>query len=76
MVVTSIKLVKQLKHHSANTWFLTQSYLSTVLLFAGIYTLVARVLPSAFHGVFVSGDQDFVHELVFIRFICERRYSH
>ena len=33
----------QLLHHTASDSFLIQSYLSTVLLFAGTYTLLFRV---------------------------------
>ena len=38
-------------HQTATDSFLVQSYLSTVLLFAGIYTLLYRVAPSHWTGV-------------------------
>ncbi|KNC48487.1 uncharacterized protein AMSG_04935 [Thecamonas trahens ATCC 50062] len=58
IVMTSIKLTKQLLHGSATGVFLMQSYLSTVLLFAGVYTLLYRIRPSSFRGLPAS----FAHE--------------
>jgi hypothetical protein len=39
IVISSIKLAKQVIHRTASTMFLVQSYLSTILLFSGIYLL-------------------------------------
>ncbi|XP_057303604.1 uncharacterized protein LOC130640995 isoform X2 [Hydractinia symbiolongicarpus] len=47
----TVKLTKQYMHHTATMKFLLQSYLSTLFLFGGIYTLIARVMPKAFNGV-------------------------
>ena len=38
----TVKLAKQIVHHSASFWFLIQCYLSTLVLYAGLYTLVYR----------------------------------
>ena len=42
MPLLAVKLAKQIVHHSASFWFLIQCYLSTVVLYAGLYTLVYR----------------------------------
>ena len=44
----AVKLGKQVLHHTASGTFLAQCYLSTVLLFAGIYTLEFRFDVSVF----------------------------
>jgi len=44
VIFTSIKLVKQIMHHTVSAWFIAQSFLSTILLFAGIYSLVYCLL--------------------------------
>ena len=44
----AVKLGKQVLHHTASGTFLAQCYLSTVLLFAGIYTLEFRFDVSLF----------------------------
>ena len=38
-----VKLAKQIMHHTASSRFLIQSYMSTLLLFAGLYTLIFRL---------------------------------
>uniref|UniRef100_A0A6B2LG96 Potassium channel domain-containing protein n=1 Tax=Arcella intermedia TaxID=1963864 RepID=A0A6B2LG96_9EUKA len=43
VVVVSIKLVKQILHKTVSPWFLAQSYLSTILLYAGIYTMIYKI---------------------------------
>eukprot|EP00118_Oscarella_pearsei_P013756 m.113446 g.113446 ORF g.113446 m.113446 type:complete len:211 (+) comp37458_c1_seq35:47-679(+) len=43
VVFTSVKLAKQIIHHTASSLFLMQSYVSTLLLFAGFYTLIFRL---------------------------------
>ena len=35
--------MKQYMHHTATLKFLLQSYASTIILFAGLYTFIARV---------------------------------
>ena len=42
LFVYTVKLVKQVIHGTASGSLLAQSYLSTVLLFAGLYTLEYR----------------------------------
>lgn len=56
VVVMSIKLTKQLLHQTASDGFLVQSYLSTVLLFAGMYTLLYRVDSNNWIGISVSSS--------------------
>jgi Ion channel len=51
ILVVSVKLVKQLVHRTASGWFLAQSYLSTLLLFGGIYHLLFRIAASSFDGI-------------------------
>ena len=41
-LLCAVKLVKQVMHGTASGSLLAQSYLSTVLLFAGLYTLEYR----------------------------------
>lgn len=42
-------------HHTASSAFIIQSYLSTVFLYAGVYTLLNRLDETAFYGVHVDG---------------------
>ena len=51
MLATSIKLAKQLVHQTASGNFLVQSYLSTVLAYAGIYALLYRIRPDVWTGM-------------------------
>eukprot|EP00052_Salpingoeca_macrocollata_P014396 m.113157 g.113157 ORF g.113157 m.113157 type:complete len:298 (+) comp19304_c0_seq3:55-948(+) len=51
VVIASVKLAKQVLHRTATSSFLVQSYLSTVLLFAGVYTLLFRADKSAWKGI-------------------------
>eukprot|EP00045_Choanoeca_perplexa_P009591 m.92745 g.92745 ORF g.92745 m.92745 type:complete len:389 (-) comp14961_c0_seq2:335-1501(-) len=51
IVVASAKLTKQIMHHTASNSFLIQSYLSTVLLYAGVYTLLHRLDYKSFDGM-------------------------
>mmetsp|Transcript_8299 Transcript_8299/g.20906 ORF Transcript_8299/g.20906 Transcript_8299/m.20906 type:complete len:404 (-) Transcript_8299:674-1885(-) len=51
VLIVSVKLVKQLVHRTASGWFLAQSYLSTMLLFGGIYHLLFRIASSSFDGI-------------------------
>eukprot|EP00035_Acanthoeca_spectabilis_P011266 m.198222 g.198222 ORF g.198222 m.198222 type:complete len:313 (-) comp15291_c0_seq4:1269-2207(-) len=50
MVASTVKLAKQLLHHTATSSFLFQSYLSTIVLYAGIYTLLHRYQPDSWSG--------------------------
>eukprot|EP00042_Codosiga_hollandica_P038555 m.314757 g.314757 ORF g.314757 m.314757 type:complete len:301 (+) comp55422_c1_seq8:398-1300(+) len=51
IVSVSVKLSKQLVHRTAKDSVLAQSYLSTLILFAGIYTLSYRIAPQHWVGV-------------------------
>lgn len=42
-------------HRTASNTFLIQSYLSTILLYAGIYTLLNRLDSTAFADLHVKG---------------------
>lgn len=68
IIIISVKLSKQVLHHTVTNWFLVQTYLATILLFAGVYTVIERAAPSSFVGVFEPGDSA-VHALVTIRFL-------
>ena len=63
VVASSVKLTKQIVHHTASNSFLVQSYLSTILLYAGIYTLLNRLDNQAFKGVGSQGVST-MHALV------------
>jgi len=69
VVATSVKLTKQLLHRTATSWFLISSYLSTVLLFAGIYSVIYRMIALSFDGVEYSDGPDIDVLIVFIRFL-------
>jgi len=51
VIVTSVKLVKQVIHRTATGTFIVQSYLSTILLFAGVYTLIYKSDSNTFFGL-------------------------
>eukprot|EP01119_Soliformovum_irregulare_P005400 TRINITY_DN17166_c0_g1_i1.p1 TRINITY_DN17166_c0_g1~~TRINITY_DN17166_c0_g1_i1.p1 ORF type:complete len:275 (+),score=24.14 TRINITY_DN17166_c0_g1_i1:102-926(+) len=67
--VVSVKLVKQVLHRTASGWFVIQSYLSTILLFAGMYTLIFRLDPTSFSGVLPSTKRDESIVIVFVHFL-------
>ena len=46
----SVKLATKLLHRTADGWFLISAYLSTVLLFAGIYSLLYADWRILFEG--------------------------
>jgi len=46
----TLKLFKQYKHKTAGMRFLLHSFIATIFLFAGMYTLTAWILPDAFVG--------------------------
>lgn len=50
IIVTSVKLGKQLRHRTASSWFLIQSFLSVIILFAGIFTLLYTIDSESFYG--------------------------
>eukprot|EP00118_Oscarella_pearsei_P013761 m.113297 g.113297 ORF g.113297 m.113297 type:complete len:310 (+) comp37458_c1_seq6:47-976(+) len=58
VVFTSVKLAKQIIHHTASSLFLMQSYVSTLLLFAGFYTLIFRLDKKSFTGVTETSSTD------------------
>ncbi|KAK7487651.1 hypothetical protein BaRGS_00021070, partial [Batillaria attramentaria] len=47
IVLVSVRLVRQLYKHKVSILLLAQSYMSTLLLFAGIYTLTYRMAPKS-----------------------------
>lgn len=53
---TSIKMGKQLLHRTLSGWFLVQSYMSAILLFAGIYMAIYRLNPDSFSGMSISNE--------------------
>jgi len=80
VVLTSIKLVKQVLHRTVSPWFFAQSYLSTILLYAGIYTMVWKMtIPEGtaqptqhtpFFGTILStNDPDFQWLLTWVTFL-------
>eukprot|EP00026_Physarum_polycephalum_P015204 Phypoly_transcript_15834.p1 GENE.Phypoly_transcript_15834~~Phypoly_transcript_15834.p1 ORF type:complete len:289 (+),score=28.31 Phypoly_transcript_15834:108-869(+) len=50
VIGTSIKLCKQVLHRTASPMFVVQSFLSTTLLYAGLFTLINRADQDAFTG--------------------------
>lgn len=52
IVMTSVKLTKQMLHHTASSSFIVQSYLSTILLYSGIYTLLLRLDATGWSSVY------------------------
>eukprot|EP00058_Branchiostoma_floridae_P004974 XP_002590462.1 hypothetical protein BRAFLDRAFT_124564 [Branchiostoma floridae] len=67
VIYTSVKLTQQLYEHKASASFLGQSYLSTVLLFAGLYTCTYRLEPKSWRAV--HDDDAKTPELVVVLFI-------
>lgn len=57
IIITSIKLVKQLRHRTASGWFLVQSYLSVIILFSGIYTLIFQINDDLFYSTTLTTDE-------------------
>jgi hypothetical protein len=56
VVLVSFKLAKQVLHRTASGIFLAQCYLSTLLLFAGIYTLLFRFSPTGWDQVHLTSS--------------------
>jgi len=72
VVVTSIKLCKQVMHKTASPLFVVQSFLSTIFLFAGLYTLVHRIEDSSFVGfddLNLNSNAPYVSFQIFIKFL-------
>jgi Kef-type K+ transport system membrane component KefB len=57
VIITSVKLTKQMLHHTASSSFLFQSYASTLVLFAGLYTVLYRITDTSFEHVTRIGDE-------------------
>jgi len=51
IIILNVKLIKQLSHKTATGWFLMQSYLSCVVIFAGIYSLIFLINADLFGGI-------------------------
>jgi len=71
VIVTSIKLCKQVLHKTASPLFVVQSFLSTIFLFAGLYTLLHRIMSDCFYGfsMYESSDSALVSLQIFIKFL-------
>eukprot|EP00049_Salpingoeca_infusionum_P018228 m.356321 g.356321 ORF g.356321 m.356321 type:complete len:291 (-) comp17501_c0_seq1:383-1255(-) len=69
LVIVSYKLGKQMLHHTASGSFLAQSYMSTIFLFAGVYTLVHRLNGNAFRGLDESLSRVDKRDYAFLCFI-------
>lgn len=54
VIITTVKLTKQVMHQTVTKSFLGQSYLSTTLLYAGLYTLMYKSQSDAFENIKVS----------------------
>ncbi|EDQ86846.1 uncharacterized protein MONBRDRAFT_27870 [Monosiga brevicollis MX1] len=72
-VAASVKLAKQIMHNTASDSFIVQSYLSTVLLYAGVYTLIHRLDYSSFAGMEESIQDVTRDDYVFLSF-CKLLY--
>lgn len=51
VILTSVELARKLLSHSGNGFLLCQSYISTILLFSGIYTVTFRLNPKGWKFV-------------------------
>jgi len=71
VVITSIKLCKQIMHRTASPFFVVQSFLSTIFLFAGLYTLIHRIYDDSFYGFtgLAINSSPLVSIQIFIRFM-------
>eukprot|EP00043_Microstomoeca_roanoka_P005479 m.55993 g.55993 ORF g.55993 m.55993 type:complete len:434 (+) comp12982_c0_seq1:256-1557(+) len=69
IVMASIKLAKQILHKTASNSFLIQSYLSTILLYAGVYTLLFRIDKNTFQGVESSLESVSAKGFIFLCFM-------
>eukprot|EP00048_Salpingoeca_helianthica_P022440 m.18281 g.18281 ORF g.18281 m.18281 type:complete len:271 (-) comp7325_c1_seq1:39-851(-) len=52
IVGVSIKLTKQMLHHTASSSFLIQSYLSTILMYSAFYTVIFRLDAASWADVY------------------------
>lgn len=69
VAATSIKLCKQVIHRTASPMFVVQSFLSTLMLYAGICTLFIRVDPNCFSGFEGYSVRGFGTVEIFISFL-------
>jgi voltage-gated potassium channel len=72
VVLTSIKLVKQILHRTVSPWFLAQSYLSTILLYSGMYTMLWKIFAKTvapFAGPIMIVNTDFQWLLTWLTFL-------
>ena len=67
IVIISVKLSKQVLHHTVTNWFLVQTYLATILLFTGLYTVIERAAAGSFAGLLKNGELN--HDVITIRFL-------
>jgi hypothetical protein len=56
IILLSIKLVHNVIHRSVNFFFIIQSYLSTIVMFAGVYLLIDLYERTAFIGLSQTHD--------------------
>lgn len=71
VVAVSVKLTKQMLHHTASSLFLVQSYCSTILLYSAIYTLIYRLDSNSFINSYTQGsprDSSYVSQ-IFVRML-------
>eukprot|EP00111_Clytia_hemisphaerica_P001229 TCONS_00003501-protein len=66
-ISATMKLKKQYIHKTASMKFMLQSYASTVVLFAGLYTFVAKINPHYFSGLEKVNRGDFRSVLLFAK---------
>ncbi|XP_062505347.1 uncharacterized protein LOC134182042 [Corticium candelabrum] len=70
VILTSVKLTKQVMHHTASASFLFQSYASTLLLFAGMYTLLYRIETTCFtHVIDLEGEKSLLIVELFLKML-------
>lgn len=70
VVAISVKLTKQMLHHTASSNFLVQSYCSTILLYSAVYTLLYRLDSNCFVTIYQGSplDSSYVSQ-VFVRML-------
>ncbi|KAL5015235.1 hypothetical protein ScPMuIL_009505 [Solemya velum] len=58
IIITSVRLAQQLQKRRVSGTFLLQSYLASILLFSGIYTMTYRLKPRSWKFVYEDISQD------------------
>ncbi|XP_062609083.1 uncharacterized protein LOC134270854 [Saccostrea cucullata] len=58
LLISSVKLVRQLFLHEVSALLLAQSYVAAILVFAGIYTLTKRLAPDSWKDVHEDVSKD------------------